>query len=214
MADPGAGCTDMGSLRLNLAAEVERSVVNGPGVRYVLWVQGCPFRCPGCFNQDFQPFVAGNTVRVADLTEKIVSIKDIEGVTYSGGEPMLQAEALYSLSLTLDRHGLTIVCYTGFTLEELHQRNDPYVERLLSLVDILVDGPYVEAKKANLLWRGSANQKVHFLSDMYSDYEPTVETDPAGMEIIIGKEGITLTGSLQEEVVRRLLEIAGVDGAK
>lgn len=201
----------LGNRRLNLAAELERSVVNGPGVRYVLWVQGCPFRCVGCFNEDFQPFIAKNIVQVDELAKRIISIKDIEGVTYSGGEPMLQAEALYWLSRALKRHGLTIVCYTGFTLGQLHLCQSLYVEKLLSLLDILIDGPYIRKKEANLLWRGSANQKVHFLSDIYSNYQPALQTNPAAMEIIIDREGMTITGSLHGRVIGRLLKTMNVD---
>jgi anaerobic ribonucleoside-triphosphate reductase activating protein len=172
-----------------------------------MWVQGCPFRCPGCFNEDFQPFVVRNVVEVNKLAGRILNVKEIEGVTYSGGEPMVQAEALYWLSTTLKRHGLTILCYTGFTLEQLHRQNDPYVGRLLGLLDILIDGPYLEDKRANLLWRGSANQRVHFLTNVYLGYKKVAETGLAEMEIIVGKGGITLTGMLQEEIARRILQI-------
>jgi anaerobic ribonucleoside-triphosphate reductase activating protein len=193
--------------RLNLAAELRRSMVNGPGVRYVLWVQGCPLRCPGCFNEAFQPFVTRDIVPVDKLAERILSVEDIEGVTYSGGEPMVQAEALYSLSCLLKRHGLSIVCYSGFTLEQLHRSREVYVEKLLGLLDILIDGPYVQAEKANLLWRGSTNQKVHFLTDVYHDYQAQLETKLCETEITLDSMGMAITGTLQENVIERLIKL-------
>lgn len=193
--------------KLNIAAELPSSVVNGPGTRYVIWVQGCPFKCPGCFNLDFQPLINKTLVSVEELADRILSVKDIEGVTYSGGEPMIQAEPLYSLSSLLKKHRLTVLCYSGFTLEQLHHRNDPYISKLLSLLDILIDGPYVEEKKANLLWRGSINQQVHFMTEVYSDCKLLIEQDISEMEIAIGEEGMVLTGITRKEIVKRLLKI-------
>lgn len=82
---------------------------------------------------------------------------------------------------------------------------------LLDLLDVLIDGPYVQARSANLLWRGSTNQRVHFLSDAYSDYVTAAETGPAGMEIIVSAEGMTLTGTLHERFVGLLLGMVDTD---
>jgi anaerobic ribonucleoside-triphosphate reductase activating protein len=190
--------------RLNLAAELRSSVANGPGLRYVIWVQGCSLRCRGCFNEAFQPFISNRIVDIDSLAEKILSVDGIEGVTYSGGEPMLQAKPLYHLSSFLKQHGLTIVCYTGFTFDELSQLKDPYVNKLISALDILIDGPYEEDKKSNLLWRGSSNQKVHFLTDAYLSYKSTLETNISEMEIVFGSEGMTITGTIQKEIMQKL----------
>jgi anaerobic ribonucleoside-triphosphate reductase activating protein len=188
--------------RLNIAAQLEKSVVNGPGTRYVIWVQGCPFKCAGCFNKEFQPFIKKEMFEIEGLAKKILAVDGIEGVTYTGGEPMTQAEALYHLSRILKKNGLTIACYTGFTLEELNDHDDLYIEKLLSLVDILIDGKYEENKKANLMWRGSSNQDVHFLSDAYRDFKRLAEEErPAEMELVIGKEGIAFTGILEEQIL-------------
>ncbi len=192
---------------INIAAELGRSVVNGPGVRYVLWVQGCPFRCSGCYNQDFLPFIEKDLVTVEYLAERILSTRGIEGVTYSGGEPMAQPEGLYYLSRILKSEGLTAVCYSGFTLEELRRRKNPFVAKLLGALDILIDGRYDQSRKANLLWRGSSNQKVHFLSDVYSDYESKVGAPRTEMELVIGESGVTYTGILQQKIMARLEKV-------
>jgi anaerobic ribonucleoside-triphosphate reductase activating protein len=189
---------------LNLAAELERSVANGPGVRYVIWVQGCPIVCPGCINQEFQDTSKKKLVRVSELAERILSVRGIEGVTYTGGEPMAQAGPLYFLSRLLKENGLTIVCYTGFSLDELQYHQDPYVGMLLNQLDILIDGRYERENKANLLWRGSTNQIVHFFSDTYARYKPLVDTSPAEMEVVVGEDSVVFTGTLQEEVIRRI----------
>lgn len=179
-------------------------MVNGPGVRFVLWVQGCPIRCPGCFNREFWPFTPRHVVDIRDMAKQILSVPGIEGVTYTGGEPMAQAPALALLSETLREHGLTVVCYSGYTLEELRTKNDPWVNRLLANTDILIDGPFVESEAAALPWRGSRNQRVHFLTDRYRHLEPEVARPGTEMEFVVSDSGFTCTGILGEEFLRRL----------
>lgn len=192
--------------KLNIAAHLEKSVVNGPGTRYVIWLQGCPFKCPGCFNKEFQPFVNKNLLNIETLAKKILSVEGIEGVTYTGGEPMVQAEPIYYLSSILKKYKRTIMCCTGFTLEELETHQDPFTRKLISLVDILIDGRFQEDKKANLLWRGSTNQKVHFLSDVYTSFQPLADEEHSQMELVIGDKGIAYTGTLKEEIINRLYQ--------
>ena len=139
--------------------------------------------------------------------KKILSIKGIEGVTYTGGEPMVQAEPLYYLSSILKKYKRTIVCYTGFTLEELEKHKDPFAGKLISLVDILIDGRFQEDKKADLVWRGSANQKVHFLSDVYPGFQNSADQGHSEMELVIGEKGIAYTGTVKEEIINRLNQL-------
>ena len=199
---------------LNIAAELERSVVNGPGARYVLWVQGCPFRCPGCFNPEFLLFAPRRLEPVEAISSRILSVRGLEGVTFSGGEPMAQAEGLFNLGRILKRAGFTVMCYTGFTLEELRSLQDPHVDRLLGLTDVLVDGRYEEAKRASLLWRGSSNQRVHFLSRAYAHLEGAVGARRADVEIVVGDSGAVLTGMTDREVVGRLRELLEAGGRR
>ncbi len=189
---------------LNLAAWEERSRANGPGARFVLWVQGCPLRCPACINPEFWPFVDAQRVAVIDLAEQIVSVAGIEGVTYSGGEPSCQAQALAELSRRVKARGLTVMAYSGYTLEALRQTADPAVRAWLDGLDILVDGPYLAAQAAPLVWRGSSNQRVHFLSEAYRHLAAEVEQPRRIIELIAGQEDWKLTGTWEAEFQERL----------
>lgn len=195
---------------LNLAGFVPISFVNGPGARAVVWVQGCPIRCPGCFNPHTHSFQPRRLVTVKELAERILQLKEIEGVTYSGGEPFAQAEALAELSERLRKHGLSIMSYSGYTIEEIRKSNDPAKLRLLSLLDILIDGPFVLAHKRHLLWRGSANQRVHFLTERYRHLESIINEEAQLMEVNVAGNGrLTITGFLgivEERQLRELLQ--------
>lgn len=196
--------------RINLAGFVPRSYVNGPGARAVLWVQGCPIRCPGCFNPHTHSFEPRQWVTVEALAERILKLKGIEGVTYSGGEPFAQAEALAELSERLRERGLSILSYSGYPLEEIRQSGDPAKLKLLSLLDILIDGPFVLAKKKPLLWRGSANQRVHFLTERYRPWEPVIQEEAQRIEVSLSSDGrLTMTGFpgiADERQLRELLQ--------
>ena len=194
------------SVYLNLGTWRERLSANGPGERFVLWVQGCPLRCPGCINPDFLDFTQGIQLSVAQMMEKILQVSDIEGVTYSGGEPTAQAKALALLSVQLQTRGLSVVCYTGFTLEQLKARRNPWIQRLLSSVDILIDGPYLREQAANLLWRGSRNQRVLFLSERYRHLTEQVSNSPAQVEFCVGAQSYVASGNFPKELLRRINE--------
>lgn len=156
---------------LNIAAIQESSFVDGPGKRFTIWVQGCRLHCPGCINQKFQAIALNQLVPVSILKEKIINAQGIEGVSFSGGEPFEQAVQLARLCqlLTEERPDLTILSFSGFYLSELQQKKDPAIDELLSYLDILIAGPFIESRKASLKWRGSDNQHIHFLSDRYSE---------------------------------------------
>jgi anaerobic ribonucleoside-triphosphate reductase activating protein len=141
------------------------------------------------------------------MAHKILTVQGIEGVTYTGGEPTVQACGLALLSERLRTAGLTVVSYTGYTLEALRARNDPWIERFLASVDILIDGPFVQAKAANLLWRGSRNQRIHFLSDTYRHLAEQVDQDPAQVEFAIDQECFLTTGTWPQGFLERLKEI-------
>jgi len=127
-------------------------------------VQGCPRRCPGCFNPDTLPFVDRKWTSIDDLENQILAIKGIDGVTFSGGEPFAQAAALAELAKRLQERGLTVVCYTGYTIEQLWAGNRKDWNALLSEVDLLIDGPFIQSERCHEPYRGSANQKLYFLS--------------------------------------------------
>jgi len=192
---------------LNVGTWLERSLANGPGERFALWLQGCPLRCPGCFNPEYLPLEPRHLIPVEEMAGRILAVHGIEGVTYTGGEPTLQAGGLALLSERLRRAGLTVVCYSGYTLEQLQARDDPWIKGLLTYVDILIDGPYVREKAANLLWRGSTNQRVHFLTPTYRHLAGEVDRRPAEVEFAIGHETLTTTGTWPPGFLERLKEV-------
>lgn len=158
---------------LNLAEICSATRTLGPGLRFVLWVQGCCFNCPGCVSPDWIPQRQATLVQPQKLADQIASLPEIEGLTISGGEPMLQAPALVELVHALKaQRDLSILCYSGFTLKQLQamshpdSRNPlgPGIAQLLTQIDVLIDGQYITALNDNRGWRGSSNQVVHFLT--------------------------------------------------
>lgn len=154
---------------LSVARISNRCTVLGPGVRAVVWVQGCPLRCRGCVASETLPF-AGGTVLEARALGRQLSDLDISGITFSGGEPTSQASALVSLidEAVAYRPDLTFMSYSGFTIEYLLKQRDPDQLAFLRRLDLLVDGPYVESLHTNLRWRGSSNQRIIFMSNRLS----------------------------------------------
>ena len=135
------------------------SIVDGPGFRYVVFVQGCPHHCPGCHNPESWSFDDGFDMSVDDIYKEIISNPYLSGVTYSGGEPFEQVEELLELSKKLE--DMHLMSYSGYTYEELLARNDEATNELLDRLDILVDGRYVEKlRNLSLQYRGSENQRV------------------------------------------------------
>jgi anaerobic ribonucleoside-triphosphate reductase activating protein len=142
--------------------------VLGPGVRAVIWVQGCPLRCRGCIAPETLSFEGGDVRTVAGLASWLCSLDQAEGVTFSGGEPFAQAEALALLldQVRLARPDFTAMSYSGFTLAAL-SRGTPAQRALLSRLDLLVDGPNQLARHGDQRWRGSSNQRLIPLTDRY-----------------------------------------------
>ena len=154
---------------LYLNHEEEKTKVLGPGVRYVVWVQGCKRRCPGCINPLGQPLSEnGYWKSVAALEQDILHVEGLTGITISGGEPFLQAEALAKLvKLIKENSKLDIMLYSGYTLKQLREMQNAAVDYILGHIDLLVDGEYVEELNHNTIYRGSDNQVIHFLSSKY-----------------------------------------------
>lgn len=141
---------------------------------------------------------------VQEIIEEIKSVKGIEGVTLTGGEPLAQAEHLLPLCESIKSLGLSIVCYTGYILEDIAAGKIPYAREVLRYIDILIDGPFIEAEKAPLLWRGSKNQRVFFLSERYIHLKPLVRDGTMAAEIQVGAQEIFLTGIYGEEIWENL----------
>lgn len=149
---------------LNIMGYVDESEVNGPGCRAVVWVQGCLRECPGCFNPESWSFKPNQLIGVEDLAEQILKNPRNQGVTFSGGEPFWQAEALTQLAKLVKAKGFNVMSFTGFTLAELKSPDaPPHAQDLLAELDILIDGPYTESlaiHSPNSLV-SSRNQRVH-----------------------------------------------------
>lgn len=176
---------------INIHAFCERSHANGPGARAVIWVQGCPHRCINCFNPDSLTIEEREMIPTTDLEFRILTINDIDGVTFSGGEPFLQARPLAYLAHSLKKQDLSIVCYTGYTLEKLRSADRTDWNVLLQEIDLLIDGEYIESAKSTDPFIGSSNQRSHFLSDRFSPED--VRNEAQTTEISIDLAGSVLT---------------------
>ena len=142
----------------------------GPGGRFAVWVQGCPFRCTGCIAPDSQ-MIHSNRVRSIDsIVEQILDGTGLEGITISGGEPFAQSSGVARLIEKLKRlrPKLSVMIFSGFTLKQLCARKDDATNRVLKNTDILVAGTYKRDLACDDVWRASTNQQVHWLSNRYS----------------------------------------------
>ena len=151
--------------------------VLGPGQRYALWVQGCKKRCPHCIFPAGQPLDSGGElIAVETIFYEIKNVPDLTGITISGGEPFLQADALAKLIKILrDDTNLDVMIFTGYTLSELKNRHDSATDFLLVNTDILIDGEYREELNTNSIYRGSDNQVIHFLTPKYLPFKNLIE---------------------------------------
>ena len=157
---------------LNLYKIIPLTEVEGPNKRFCLWVQGCKKHCVGCWAKETWKFGVGTDYSVEKLTELITNQKEIEGVPFLGGEPFEQAEPLSRFAQNVKKLGLSVVCFTGYTIEELRAKNSQAVNKLLENIDLLVDGGF-EKDNFDLSrpWVGSSNQRYIFLTDFYSPEE-------------------------------------------
>ncbi len=147
--------------KLRIAGTVNDSIVDGPGIRYTIFTQGCPHHCPGCHNPQTHDFAGGQDADVEKILEEIFNNPILSGVTFSGGEPFCQAEALIPIAEAIKEKGKHLMIYTGYLLEHLQKMENTGVQRLLELADVIVDGPFILAEKnLTLSYRGSENQRV------------------------------------------------------
>ena len=149
------------TMEIRLAGLEPESIVDGPGYRFTVFVQGCPHNCPGCHNPQTHDFSGGHLADTDDVIAHFGENPLVRGLTLSGGEPMMQPEPLYLIAKAAKEKGMNVWCYTGFTLEELLRENRADRIRLLSAVDVLVDGPFRSHERSlDLLYRGSKNQRL------------------------------------------------------
>ncbi len=150
-------------VEMRLAGIIRESIVDGPGLRFVVFVQGCPHHCPGCHNPDTHDFEGGYASDTLSVWSKIKETKLLRGLTFSGGEPFSQAKALAEIGEAARDRGLDVMTYSGYTFEQLLElaKTDDGVHRLLCATNYLVDGRFVlEKRDLGLLFRGSSNQRL------------------------------------------------------
>lgn len=150
-------------MEIRIAGTVEESIVDGPGLRFVVFVQGCPHRCEGCHNPETHDFSGGRITDTDALFEQCMEDPMNGGVTFSGGEPFCQAQPLFELGSRFKAAGKHLMCYSGWTFEELLKKaqQEEYTGKLLGILDILVDGRFDIAKRSlSLQFKGSTNQRL------------------------------------------------------
>ncbi len=146
---------------LRICGTEPESIVDGEGIRFVVFVQGCPHHCPGCHNPGSHAFDGGKIVSIDDLFSEICDNPLLKGVTFSGGEPFCQPERLSELARMVHAKGLDVTTYTGYLYEDLLHMQDQGVAALLGQTDVLIDGPFILAEKdLTLAFRGSRNQRM------------------------------------------------------
>src|SRR5262249_55963530 len=182
---------------LQMAQIVPCTEAEGPGRRFALWFQGCPLRCPGCCNPEMLPFKGGRSLTLVEVVAQVQAARDrqqIEGITLLGGEPLAHAVGAAALVREARLLGLTVMVFSGYTLEEIRGLSEPAAQELLSYTDILVDGPYVrELPDTRRRWVGSTNQQIHFLSDRYRADDPCWQRANT-LEIRLNGSEVTVNG--------------------
>lgn len=160
--------------KIRLAAILPESLVNGPGIRRVIFSQGCPHNCKGCFSPHTHSYTGGEMIDMDSIIEDIKKNPILRGVTFSGGEPWEQASKFAYIAKEVKCLGLSVWCYTGYTFEyilENRYKRDGF-EELLKYVDVLVDGKFDENKKVpGLKFRGSSNQRIIDIKSSLSNME-------------------------------------------
>lgn len=147
--------------KLRISGCVNDSIVDGPGLRFTLFTQGCPHNCPGCHNPQTHDFKGGYNASIKKIFAQIKANPLLSGVTFSGGEPFVQAKTLVPLAKMIKEAGLELACYTGFVFEQLASDQVKGSRELLNYIDVLIDGKFVLSQRSlDLAFKGSKNQRT------------------------------------------------------
>lgn len=147
--------------KLRISGIVNDSIVDGPGLRLCVFTQGCPHHCPGCHNPQTHDYKGGRKISIRKVEKDILANPLLTGITFSGGEPFIQAKQLLPLAKFIKEKGLELASYTGFLFEELYNNKVPFARELLNYIDVLIDGKFVLAQRSlNLKFKGSKNQRT------------------------------------------------------
>ncbi len=180
---------------------LKQTKVEGPNSRYCIWFQGCSRHCKGCWAQATWAHNGGKVFDTQEIINDILNTPDIEGVTFLGGEPFEQPEALLEIASKIHSAGLSVLCFTGGKIEEIQKTHS----EILKHIDLLIDGEFDENKKDfSRPWVGSSNQQYHFLTDRYNENILTEYQNK--VEINIQKNGIIFINGMGdfEKLVKTL----------
>jgi anaerobic ribonucleoside-triphosphate reductase activating protein len=199
-------------MRIRLHAFEPASRANGPGLRAVVWFQGCMLGCPGCFNPATHDVQGGYETRVESLAQQILAASNIEGISISGGEPFQQPEALVGLVTLLRQTPLSILVFSGYALAAI--RNLPGGPEILGRIDVLVAGPYAQSSHFGAGLLGSSNQRLHLLTNRY---QPSSFASLPASELILHRDGtVTISGlrdpGLTREPATMLDQVTSING--
>lgn len=170
-------------MKLKVGYIIEETRALGPGLRFTIWTQGCLRRCYRCTSPELQPSESGKLVDVAALSDNICAIDGISGITISGGEPLLQADALIELLSLVKRRRpeLNVILFTGYKLQDIQNAT---VSNILNYVDLLIDGEYIDELNSNEIGlRGSSNQTFHFLTERLLPNKEEITKGPRKREM-------------------------------
>lgn len=140
-----------------------QTMADGPGLRNAIYTAGCEHHCPGCHNPESWDFNAGEDMTIDDIVNSVID--DYSNITISGGDPFYQVKELKQLVKQIKTYNKNIWVFTGFTFEELKEKNDPDIEEILKNIDVLVDGPYIEEQRNLSKFKGSENQRIIYLKN-------------------------------------------------
>lgn len=177
-------------MKIRVYKILKNTKVEGPGTRFCLWVQGCPIHCDGCWAKETWPLDGGQLFDVDEIYNMIDDENEIEGITFLGGEPFAQADALYELGIKVKEMGLSIVTFTGYTYESILEANKKEWNDLLAITDLLIDGPFMkEHFDLSRPWVGSSNQRYRFLTTKYEYLKNNSTSIKNRVEVRINENG-------------------------
>lgn len=179
-------------MKIRLAADLqEDSIVDGQGIRTVIWTQGCSHNCPYCHNPKTHDFKGGELVELDDVIEALENLSGQNGVTFSGGDPMFQPKQCNILAKKVHELGMNVWAYTGFTFEELYKSDNKDILEFLSNIDVLIDGRFeIDKKSMDLQFRGSSNQRIIDVPKSLERHKVVLYNLNNNIEKIVKKEAI------------------------
>jgi len=191
---------------LNIAHRCQSSYVWGPGIKYVVWLQGCSRHCYRCLSPEWQSLDVNNWIDIDDLYLDISSQEKLEGIVLSGGEPLLQYEGLAVLLNRLKlNYDFGVICYTGYCWSEI--KDVQKYSGLFKNIDLMIVGPYIDQLNSNRGMRGSDNQEFIFLTDRYLNSQDYYLTCSRNIEIKIGEHDMQFIGIPSKEVTKKIIKI-------